>query len=44
MNKTVQDMKMDIDAVKKVQTEEILEMGNLGKRTETTDTSINNRI
>jgi hypothetical protein len=31
MNKTVQDLKMGIKALKKTQTEEILEMENLGK-------------
>ena len=44
MNKTVQDLKMEIEAIKKTQTEEILEMENLGKRTGTTDASITNRI
>lgn len=33
MNKTVQDLKMEIEAIKKTQTEGVLEMGNLGKRT-----------
>ena len=37
MNKTVQDLKMEIEAIKKTQTEGILEMENLGKKTETTD-------
>ena len=40
MNKTVQDLKMEIEAIKKTQTEGILEMENLGKRTGTTDASI----
>ena len=35
---------MKIEATKKTQTERILEMENLGKRTETTDTSITNKI
>ena len=33
INKTVQDLKMEIEAIKKTQTEGILEMENLGKRT-----------
>ena len=41
MNKTVQDLKMEIEAIKKTQTEEILEMENLGKITGTTDVSTN---
>jgi hypothetical protein len=44
MNKTVQDLKMEIEPMKKMQTEEILEMENLVKQTRTTDTSIINRI
>jgi hypothetical protein len=31
MNKSVQDMKMEIEAIKKTQTEAILEMENLEK-------------
>ena len=31
MNKTVQDLKMEIEAIKTTQTEEILKMENLGK-------------
>ena len=41
MNKTVQDLKMEIEAIKKTQTEEILEMENLGQITGTTDVSTN---
>jgi len=44
MNKTVQDLKREMKAIKKTQTEMMLEMGNLGKRTGTTDISITNRI
>jgi phage-related tail protein len=40
INKTVQDLKVEIKEIKKTQTEEILEMGKLG----TIDTSITNRI
>ena len=43
MNKTVQDLKIEIEAIKKIQTEGILEMENLGKCTGTTNTSITNR-
>ena len=35
---------MEIESIKKTQTEGILEMKNLGKRTGTTDASITNRI
>ena len=35
MNKTVQVLKREIEAIKKTQTEAILEMENLGKRTGT---------
>ena len=44
MNKTVQDLKMEIEAIKKTQTEGILEMENLGKETETTEESITHII
>jgi hypothetical protein len=44
MNKTVPDLKMEIEPTMKTQTEEILEMENLGKRTETIDVSTANRI
>ena len=44
MNKIVQDLKMELEAVMKTQTEEALEMESLGKRTETTDSDISNRI
>ena len=37
-------MKMEIETIKKTQTERILEIGNLEKRMETTDASITNRI
>jgi methionine synthase II (cobalamin-independent) len=35
---------MEIEAIKKAYTEEILEMENLGKTTETSNTSIGNKI
>jgi hypothetical protein len=44
MGKTVQDLKMEIEAIKETQTEGMLEMGNLGEWTGTTDTSITNKI
>ena len=34
INKTVQDLKIEIEAIKKTQTEGILEMENLGKEQE----------
>lgn len=36
----MQDLKVKIKEIKKIQTEEILEMENLGKETETEDTSV----
>ena len=44
MNKTVHDLKIQIPPIKKRQTERILRMENLGKRTGTTDSSMINRI
>ena len=40
---TVQDLKIEMEAMKKTQTEGPLDMENLGKRTGTTETSITNR-
>jgi predicted nucleic acid-binding Zn-ribbon protein len=40
MNKIVQDLKIEVEAIKKTQSEGILEMENLG----TTELSITNRI
>ena len=42
--KPTQDLKMEIEAMKEMQTEGILEMENLGKETETADISILNRM
>ena len=42
MNKMVQDPKMEIETLKKIQMESTLEMENLGEKTGTTDTSITN--
>jgi chromosome segregation ATPase len=44
LNKRVQDLKMEIEAIKKSQREATLEMGNLGKRSGVTYASITNRI
>jgi len=44
ISKTVQDLKVEIETIKRTQTEGILEMENLGKRTGTTDASIAKRI
>ena len=44
LNKTVQDLKIKIETLKKRQRETTLEIKNLGKRAEVTDTSITNRI
>ncbi|KAL6030140.1 hypothetical protein STEG23_015549 [Scotinomys teguina] len=44
MNNTVQNLKIEIETIKKTQSEEKLETENLTKRTGTTDTSITNRM
>jgi len=44
LNKTMWDLKMGIETLKKTQREIALEMENIGKRTGVTDTSITNRI
>jgi uncharacterized coiled-coil protein SlyX len=44
MNKMVQDLKMEVEATKKTETELILEMENIGKRSGTINTNIINRI
>ena len=41
---TVQELKTEMEAMKKTQNEGRLDMENLGKRTETTESSITNRI
>jgi hypothetical protein len=43
-NKAVQDIKMEVETIRKTQMEATLEMDNLGKRSGATDASINNRI
>ena len=40
LNKMVQELKMEVEKIKKWQMEAILEIENLGKRTETTDVKI----
>jgi cell division protein FtsL len=44
LNKTIQDLKMEIETTKKSQRETTLEIENLGKRTGVIDASIANRI
>jgi hypothetical protein len=44
IDRTVQNLKMEKEAIKKMQSEEMLEIGNLVKRRETTDESITNRL
>lgn len=44
MNKILQDLKMEISAIKKTHVERILEINNLGIQTGTTKPSFTNRI
>jgi gas vesicle protein len=44
LNKTIQDLKMEIETIKKSQRETTLEIENLGKRSGVIDASISNRI
>jgi hypothetical protein len=44
MKKTIQDLKMKIETIKKWQKETTLELESLGKRSGLIDASINNRI
>jgi uncharacterized coiled-coil protein SlyX len=44
LNKTIQDLQMEIETIKKSQRETTLEIENLGKRSEVIDASITNRI
>jgi prefoldin subunit 5 len=44
VNKTIQDLKMEIETIKKSQRETTLEIKNLGKRAGVIDASITNRI
>ena len=44
LNKVIQDLKVEVETIKKTQMEANLEMENLGKRSGITDVSITNRI
>jgi hypothetical protein len=44
LNKTIQDLKMEIEIIKKSQRETSLKIENLGKRSGFIDASINNRV
>jgi hypothetical protein len=44
LNKTIQDLKLEMKTIKKSQRETTLEIGNLGKRSRVIDASITNRI
>jgi uncharacterized coiled-coil protein SlyX len=44
LNKTIQDLKMDMETIKKSKRETALEIENLGKRSGVIDASVTNRI
>jgi hypothetical protein len=44
LNKTIQDLKRELETIKKTQRETILEIETLGKESGTIDASISNRI
>jgi prefoldin subunit 5 len=44
LNKTIQDIKREVDTIKKTQSEATLEIETLGKKSGTIDASIRNRI
>ena len=44
MNKTILDVKREVDTIKKTQSEATLEIETLGKKSGTIDASISNRI
>ena len=44
LNKTIQDLKREVDTIKKTQNEATLEIETLGKKSGTIDASISNRI
>jgi hypothetical protein len=44
LNKNIQDLKMEVETIKKTQRETTLEIESLGKKSGTIDTSISNRI
>jgi predicted nucleic acid-binding Zn-ribbon protein len=44
LNKTIQDLKMEVETIRKSQRDTTLEIENLGKKSGGIDTSITNRI
>ena len=44
LNKTIKDLKIEVETIKKSQRETTLEIENLGKKSEVIDASISNRI
>jgi hypothetical protein len=44
MNKTIVDLKREVDTIKKTQSEAMLEIENLGKKSGIIDASISNRV
>jgi uncharacterized coiled-coil DUF342 family protein len=44
LNKTIQDLKKEVETIKKTQSETALEVETLGKKSGTIDASISNRI
>ena len=44
LNKTIQDLKRDVDTIKKTQSEAMLEIETLGKKSGTIDASISTRL
>jgi hypothetical protein len=44
LKETIQDLKIEIETIKKLNRETILEIENLGKRSRVIDASITNRI
>jgi uncharacterized coiled-coil protein SlyX len=44
LNKVIQDLKVEVEPIKKIQMQASLEMENLGKRSGITDVSITNKI
>jgi predicted nucleic acid-binding Zn-ribbon protein len=44
LNKTIQDLEMEVETMKKTQRETALEIKTLGKKAGTIDASISNRI
>jgi predicted nucleic acid-binding Zn-ribbon protein len=44
LKKTIQDLKREVDTIKKTQSEATLEIETLGKKSGTIDASISNRI